>query len=148
MNSLQRIEFWADHHHPKWLDFIRIILGLLLISKGIAFIFNREEVIHMLSGTGTGMTEFITFYAAHYVIIAFVIGGLFVAIGFITRWALLFQLPAILGSIIMLDFHKELFELNSQLNYSLLFFVLMVFFILYGSGKISVDYWLLKWKEE
>lgn len=148
MNSLQQIEYWADHHHPKWLDFIRIILGLLLITKGVAFIFNKEEVIKMLTGTGSGMSEFVAFYAAHYVIIAFLIGGIFVSLGFITRWALLFQLPAIFGAMIMVDFHKELFALNSQLGYSILFLVLMLFFLFYGSGNFSLDHWLMKWKEE
>ncbi|MGA7837496.1 MAG: DoxX family membrane protein [Ignavibacteriaceae bacterium] len=148
MNSLQQIEYWADHHHPKWLDLIRIILGLLLITKGIAFIFNREEIITMLAGRGTEMSEFVSFYAGHYVIVVLIVGGLFVTIGFITRWALLFQLPAVLGEMFMTDFHKDLFILNSELNYLILLFVLMIFFILYGSGKISFDHWLLKWKEE
>jgi putative oxidoreductase len=134
MNVLQKIEYWADHHHPVWLDAIRIILGLVLITKGVAFIINRPE--------------FVAFYAGHYVIVAFIVGGLFVTIGFITRWALLFQLPAILGEIIMVDFHRSFFALNSELNYLILVLVLMIFFILYGSGKISFDHWLLKWKEE
>ena len=148
MNSLQRIEYWADHHHPVWLDLIRIILGLALITKGIAFILNKDEIIKMLAGRGTEMSEFVTFYAGHYVIVALIVGGIFVMIGFVTRWALLFQLPAIIGEMLMTDFHKQLFVLNSDLNYLILIFVLMVFFILYGSGKISFDHWLLKWKEE
>ena len=148
MNVLQKIEYWADHHHPKWLDTIRIILGLVLITKGVAFILNEQEVIQRLSSTNSGMSEFVAFYAGHYVIVAFIVGGLFVAIGFITRWTLLFQLPAIVGEIIMVDFHRNFFALNSELNYLILVFVLMIFFILYGSGKISFDHWLLKWKEE
>ena len=148
MNVLQKIEYWADHHHPVWLDAIRIVLGLVLITKGVAFIINRQEVIQKLTSSTTGMSEFVAFYAGHYVIVAFIVGGLFVAIGFITRWALLFQLPAILGEIIMVDFHRNFFALNSQFNYLILVLVLMIFFILYGSGKISFDHWLLKWKEE
>jgi len=148
MNTLQKIEYWADHHHPKWLDSIRIILGLVLITKGIAFILNKQEIIQSLSSSSSGMLEFVAFYAAHYVIVALIVGGLFVTIGFITRWALLFQLPAILGEIIMVDFHRNFFALNSELNYLILVLVLMIFFILYGSGKISFDHWLLKWKEE
>ena len=148
MNALQKIEYWADHHHPVWLDAKRIILGLVLITKGIAFISNRQEIIHRLSTSSTGMSELAAFYAAHYVIVVFIVGGLFVAIGFITRWALLFQLPAMLGEIIMVNFHRNFFALNSQLNYQILVLVLMMFFILYGSGKISFDHWLLKWKEE
>ncbi|MGA8263856.1 MAG: DoxX family protein [Ignavibacteriaceae bacterium] len=148
MNILQKIEYWADHHHPVWLDTIRIVLGLVLITKGVAFILNKQEVIQRLSSTSSGMSEFVAFYAGHYVIVAFIVGGLFVAIGFITRWTLLFQLPAIVGEIIMVDFHRNFFALNSELNYLILVFVLMIFFILYGSGKISFDHWLLKWKEE
>lgn len=148
MNALQKIEYWADHHHPVWLDTIRIILGLVLITKGVAFIINKQEIIHRLSTSSTGMSELATFYAGHYVIVVLIVGGLFVAIGFITRWALLFQLPAIVGEIIMVDFHRNFFALNSELNYLILVFVLMIFFILYGSGKISFDHWLLKWKEE
>ena len=148
MNSLQRIEYWADHHHPIWLDLIRIIFGLALITKGIAFILNKDEIIKMLAGSVTEMSEFVTFYAGHYVIVALVVGGVFVTVGFVTRWALLFQLPAIIGEMLMTDFHRELFVLNSDLNYLILVFVLMVFFILYGSGKISFDHWLKKWKEE
>ena len=148
MNVLQKIEYWADHHHPVWLDVIRIILGLVLISKGVAFILNREEIIQRLSSSTAGMSQFVAFYAGHYVIVAFIVGGLFVTIGFITRWALLFQLPAILGEIIMVDFHRDFFALNSELNYLILVLVLMIFFIFYGSGKISFDHWLLRWKEE
>ena len=113
-------------HHPVWLDAIRIILGLVLITKGIAFISNRQEIIHRLSTSSTGMSELAAFYAAHYVIVIFIVGGLFVAIGFITRWALLFQLPAMLGEIIMVNFHRNFFALNSQLNYQILVLVLMM----------------------
>lgn len=148
MNTLQKIEFWADHHHPKWLDFIRILLGLLLIIKGVAFIFNKEEIIRMLESSSTVMSEFVSFYIAHYVIVAFIVGGIAVAAGFIVRWAVLFQMPAVIGAIIMVDFHKELFALNSQLGYSIMFLVLMLFFLLYGSGNFSLDHWLMKWKEE
>lgn len=147
MKPFQKIEYWADHHHPKWLDFIRIFLGLLLITKGVAFIFNRQEVIRMLESSSTGMSEFLSFYIAHYVIVAFIVGGLAVAVGFISRWAILFQMPAVIGAIIMVDFHKELFALNSQLGYSIMFLVLMLFFLLYGSGNFSLDHWLMKWKE-
>ncbi len=40
MKLLSRIQEWGDQHHPKWLDFIRIALGLVLIWKGIAFALN------------------------------------------------------------------------------------------------------------
>ena len=30
MNFLHRIQHWGDSHHPKWLDIVRIILGIFL----------------------------------------------------------------------------------------------------------------------
>lgn len=28
MNLTTKIENWADSHHPRWIDFIRVALGL------------------------------------------------------------------------------------------------------------------------
>ena len=44
MNFLQRIELWGDKHHPKWLDIIRIALGLFLCYKGIDVFMNMSEI--------------------------------------------------------------------------------------------------------
>ena len=38
MNVIQKVEHWGDAHHAKWLDVVRIILGLIIFSKGIALI--------------------------------------------------------------------------------------------------------------
>jgi len=144
MYTLHQLESWADHHHPKWIDFLRLILGLILIIKGIAFIGNKDEVILMIR---TSSFEFLPFVIAHYVIAAYLIGGLAVTIGFLTRFAVLFQIPAVLGAIIFIDIHKGLFTLNSDLGYSILILFLLFFFLFYGSGNYSVDYYLKKYKE-
>jgi hypothetical protein len=31
MTVIQRIEHWGDVHHAKWLDVIRIVLGILIL---------------------------------------------------------------------------------------------------------------------
>ena len=38
MNVIQKVEHWGDAHHAKWLDAVRIVLGLIILSKGIALI--------------------------------------------------------------------------------------------------------------
>jgi putative oxidoreductase len=145
MYSLNKIESWADHHHPKWIDFLRILLGLILVIKGIAFIANKDEVILMVRYS---VFEFLSFVIAHYVITAYLVGGLAVMLGFLTRFAILFQIPAVLGAIIFIDIHSELFALNSDLVYSILILFLLFFFLFYGSGNYSVDSYLRKVKEE
>lgn len=145
MYSLRKIESWADHHHPKWIDFLRILLGLILIIKGIAFIGNKDEVILMIR---TSSFEFLSIVIAHYVITAYLVGGFAVTLGFFTRFAVLFQIPAVIGAIIFIDIHKGLFALNSELVYSVLILFLLLFFLFYGSGNYSVDYYLRKIKED
>ena len=142
----QRIEDWADHHHPKWLDSLRILLGLILLLKGIALILNREQVIINMEASNIDVFSFLA--TSQYVLVFYIAGGLLVAIGLLTRVIILFQIPILVATIIFIDFHKGLFALNSELIYSILILGLLLFFLIYGSGKFSVDYLLSNSKEK
>ena len=48
MNTLQRFEHWGDTHHPKWLDIIRILLGVFLCYKGIDFLQNMGNLMGLM----------------------------------------------------------------------------------------------------
>jgi putative oxidoreductase len=141
MYSVQKIEEWADKHHPKWLELIRIILGLIILTKGAAFIFNREEVIDMIQFS---TSAFLSFIIAHYVITSFLVGGVAIIIGLYTRTACILQIPAVLGSIVLVEYHKNLFALNSLISYSVLVLFLLLFYTFYGSGVFSLDNYLKK----
>jgi len=52
MKTLEKIQDWGDHHHPKWLDIFRIALGLVLIWKSIEFILNLNALADFLRETG------------------------------------------------------------------------------------------------
>ena len=43
MNLVQRLEQWGDRHHPKWMDFLRIALGIFLCLKGVEFATNMSS---------------------------------------------------------------------------------------------------------
>jgi putative oxidoreductase len=145
MYNLNQLGSWADHHHPRWIDFLRMVLGIILITKGIAFLGNRDEVLHMI---GSSSFEFIPLIIVHYVIAAYVLGGIAVMIGFLTRFAVLSQIPAVVGAIVFIDIHKGLFTLNSEIGYSILILFLLLFFLFYGSGSYSLDNYLRKTSEE
>lgn len=38
MNVINKVEHWGDLHRAKWFDIVRIALGILIFSKGIALI--------------------------------------------------------------------------------------------------------------
>jgi len=141
----QRIENWADHHHPKWIDFLRILLGFVLLLKGIAFVINREQVMINMELSNIDVFSFLV--TSQYVLVFYIAGGLLIAAGLLTRIIALFQIPVIIATIIFIDYHQGLFALNSDLIYSILILGLLIFFLIYGSGKFSVDYMLSKSKE-
>ncbi|HEY6906789.1 MAG TPA: DoxX family protein [Ignavibacteriaceae bacterium] len=140
-----QIENWANRHHPKWIDYLRMLLGIILIMKGITLIINREQV--MLNMEMSNIDVFSFLVTSQYVLVFYIAGGLLVAIGLLTRVIVLFQIPILVATIIFIDYHKGLFALNSELIYSVLILGLLIFYFIYGSGKISVDYILSITKE-
>jgi putative oxidoreductase len=146
MNTILKLESWADRHHPKWIDLLRVVLGIIFIVKGAALIEHREQVIQMMEKSNIDLFTFSL--SSQYVIAFDIAGGLLIAIGLLTRLIVLFQLPIVVLSIIFIDYHQDLFALNSQLGYLILILALILFFLFYGSGTISVDYYLSKHKED
>ncbi len=141
MKVISNIEHWADQHHPKWLDVVRIFLGLVLIAKGISFLGNTELFVTMLQNS---TVEFLSITIAHYVIIAHLMGGILIAIGLLTRIAVLFQIPILIGAIVFVNLSKGFFAINSDLPFSILVLSLLIFFFIYGSGTLSVDNYIKK----
>ena len=146
MNAVLKLESWADHHHPKWIDLLRVVLGIIFIVKGVALIEHREQVIQMMEKSNIDLFTFSL--SSQYVIAFDLAGGLFIAIGLLTRLIALFQLPIIVLSIIFINYHQNLFALNSELGYLVLILALVLFFLFYGSGPISVDNYLSKRKDQ
>src|SRR3954468_24733110 len=85
---------------PRWLTLLRIILGFILIAKGISFIHDStalESIIHrkgwdLFDNNRQATTVLITY--------ANLLGGVFIATGLITRWAALVQIPILIGAVI------------------------------------------------
>ena len=134
-----RTEHWTEQHHSKWLDYLRMLLGAVLIAKGISYIIDRQEVMEMISRRDYWV---IHFAVAHYVIGGSIACGILIIAGLFFRIAVLFEIPALIGSIIYIDLHKNFFEINSELAYSIIILALLVFFFFYGAGRISADFYL------
>jgi hypothetical protein len=69
MNIIQRLEHWGDTHHPKWLDIIRIFLGMFLFLKGLDFI-NNMDVLGEYDGTRASSWVLWAGLLAHFVVFA------------------------------------------------------------------------------
>ena len=144
MNVIQKIEHWGDAHQVKWLGIVRIVLGLIIFSKGIALISDtahQQEILFQNSVFGfSGMMSSI---AIHLVAFAHLVGGILITIGLVTRFAAVIQIPILLCAIIFVNFNG-FSALNSELWLSIIVFCLLVLFWITGSGAFSVDQQLKK----
>ena len=74
----------------------------------------------------------------HYVAPAHFIGGIVIFFGLLTRWAIIAQLPILIGAV-AINFIGEM-DYNNLIMSSITLLT-CVFFMLYGSGKHSADYY-------
>lgn len=137
MNTFQKIESWGDTHQSKWLALLRMILGLIIFFKGLFFIQNTDAINAMIANSAVSVYAV---FLAHYVALAHLMGGVLIIIGLITRLAILAQIPILLGAIIFVNAQKGFYSIHdSELGLSIIVLVLLLFFLVFGSGKISVD---------
>ena len=136
MDTLHKIEHWADAHHPAWIDFLRIGLGLYLVVKGTIFISDRDALMAMIQGADIFAASMII---THYVTFAHLIGGIFIAVGLLTRFAILIQLPILFGAVFLIN-PQGFFVLDYNFEFwsSVIVLLLLIVFFIYGPGRISV----------
>ncbi|HZW63845.1 MAG TPA: DoxX family protein [Flavobacteriaceae bacterium] len=135
MGTIKSLNKWANAHTYLPLDILRIALGTFLFAKGINFMANSQILIDLFSPIQNMAGGMIT---VHYVAPAHFIGGILIAFGLLTRWAVVAQLPILLGAI-LINFVGEMNSANLLMASVTL--LVCVFFLFYGSGKHSCDYY-------
>lgn len=144
MDLIRRSETWkVEHSHSKILAGLRIVLGLLLIYKGIYFAYHTGEIQSMLSTSNFG---FGAVALAHYIVMIHLAGGLMIATGFLTRVAILFQLPILLGAVLFVNADRGVFSVYSEFILSIVVLLMLLFFLYYGSGMYALETYLKRKK--
>lgn len=141
MNALHKFFNWGDHHHPALLDCLRILLGIFLLLKGIAFMHNGtylRDILVQQNSISFSTTELSIII--HYVTFIHMVGGLLIALGILTRLSCLLQLPVLIAALFMLDLFKS--PLNSDMWLTIITSFLLIMFIITGSGPLSLDRYL------
>ncbi len=135
MMTIKSLNKWANAHTYYSLDLLRVALGVFFFIKGLQFISQTHmltELIAPLKGYGGVML------AVHYIAPVHLVGGILIAAGLLTRWALIVQLPILIGAIVI-NFVGTMHVGNLIL--ALVILLVTAFFIYYGSGKHSLDYY-------
>lgn len=140
MTVIQKIEHWGDLHHAKWLDIIRIVLGILIFSKGIAIVSNTTALQDLILHNNVfGFSGMMASVAVHIVGFVHLVGGILIAIGLLTRFAVVIQIPILLCAVLFVNLSNGFSALNSELWLSIMVLLLLVLFWVVGSGPYSVD---------
>jgi len=139
MNQIERLEHWGDTHHPKWVDIVRIGLGIFLCYKGIDFLRNMG-VMNDLLAQHLSFGSFAVIMLGHYIVFAHILGGILLAMGVLTRFACLIQIPILLGALIMINWSQDMLRPYAQLIITILVLLLLIYFLIAGNGRWVVDF--------
>ncbi|TDQ11150.1 DoxX family protein [Pedobacter metabolipauper] len=138
MKLLTKIQNWGDHHHPKWLDYFRMLLGLILIWKGINFASNLHAFTNLMENAGLGLAVSISLIA-HLIIVLHILGGLFITLGTNTRFVCLLNLPILIAAVFFVNLPGNVLSPYSEFWLSSVVLIGLITFLIEGDGILSIE---------
>lgn len=140
MTVIQKIERWGDMHTAKSLGILRMALGILIFLKGIAIVGNTQALQELILQKNVyGFSGMLASAISHIIGFVHLVGGILIAIGLLTRFASVIQIPILLGAVFFVNISRGFSILNSELWLSIIVLLLLVLFWVTGSGPFSVD---------
>lgn len=141
MNVIHRIEKWGDSHHPRFLDIIRILLGIFLLLKGLGFMDNTANLKYLIeSRADITVAPWVLMLLVYYVTFVHMVGGTLIAMGIMTRFSAIMQIPVVFGAVFFINVLQSPF--NTDLASSVVALILLVLFAIIGSGRWSIENYL------
>lgn len=141
MNYAERIELWGDKHHPKWLDIVRIGLGIFLLYKGFEFLSNMTTLLNIINDS-LSFNAFAIVLVSHYIVFAHIMGGFLLVLGLLTRFACLIQIPILIGAIFFVNTSGDVLRPFSELWLAILTLLLLICFLVIGNGPWSFEWFV------
>ena len=137
MNLLDSLEPWAEPKRNKLFDYLRIILGVFIVYKGVTFTQNITALQEMSETVNVMLSAFLSTYVPT----AHLIGGALLVFGLFTRWMTVIQIPILLGAVFLVNFPKGFLLVagNIELGTSIIVLIGLIFFFFMGAGEISID---------
>lgn len=143
MNVIHRIERWGDGHHPGALDIIRIALGIFLLIKGVIFMQNTSFLKDVITNqSDVTLSPDLFMFVVYYAAFIHMTCGAMMAAGILTRLAAFLQLPLVFGAVFFVNILQS--PLNTELWLSVICLILLLVFLVIGSGRFSMDNYFKK----
>jgi len=123
---------------PIWLTILRIVLGIVLIWKGINFIRDISVLTSMIEQTGIGIFSRSSKIIASVVSILSLLCGVFITVGLFTRISSVVMIPIIFVAVVFVNM-KNIERNTFELILTIIVLVLLILFAIKGSGPLSAD---------
>lgn len=136
MGTIKSLNKWANKNSYYPIDLLRIALGILLFYQGVYFMSNLPILLELYEPIKPLIGDVLL---VHYIAPAHFVGGFLIVFGLLTRWAIIAQLPILVGAV-LINFVGTMNTSNLILALAVL--LICIFFLFYGSGKHSVDKYL------
>lgn len=124
---------------PKWMTILRIILGFILIWKGVSFFKDSSLLSDMIRDGGVDMFSNNTKIFTTIVTYLHLLSGFFIIVGLFTRWVCLLQMPVLIMAVVYAFNKTGMHWTNVELFLAAITLVLLVVFFIRGSGTLSAD---------
>lgn len=135
---MENITERTNPDQPKWLTVLRVLLGLILLWKGVVFIRDTAYLRSLIGQTGIETLSRSDTTFALIVSILSLLCGLFITVGLFTRASSIVQLPIIIIAIFFVNI-KNIGTDVFEIVLSIVVLILLVLFIIKGSGALSAD---------
>jgi putative oxidoreductase len=122
-------------------DLVRAYLGIGLFVRGVLFVSQPELVLGYLQDIGSW---FLPYALVHFVAVAHLCGGVMLGIGLATRLAAALQVPILAGAVFLVHSQSGLLNVGQSLEFSGLVLALLLVYLTFGSGRLSVDAFLAR----
>lgn len=140
MAALQSLVAKMDSLKEESFDVMRMYLGVGLFVRGVLFLADTDQLallVHTAADYGALSTALV-----HYVALAHLAGGLFMALGLLTRISAIVQIPVLFGAVFFIHLGEGLLAKGQSLELSALVLVLLCLIAVHGPGPWSVDQYI------
>lgn len=132
MSQLNKVIAWFEGNREIAYALIRIYLGVALFVRGWLFMSDPSALTKL-----AGAHDVYWWYS--YIVGAHLVGGILLAIGFLTRLAAMLQIPILFGAVLFIHLEQGLMTVGQSLELATMTLFLLVIYFLFGAGPLSLD---------